>query len=490
MAMTPKLARGTRQGNGLLPLLCLCVSALLAAPTPARAATPPESQKFQVRIDGRRVGVAEWRWGNQNGEEIYVEILWMRVAQRGGQADLSHRYELERAPGTGVLNFQRSFAAGAAKQFQQGRISDGRVDLQRSSTGASGLLSAVPEGAVLPFQLVDRMRAAARTPWPQDAFLLFDMGSLAAVPAKVSACAADKQVAGQQCLHLATQGRSPRSEDWYFDALGGLVRVDSFAAGLPWTLLRCAADCEQALDSPIDLVGRLVVASPLRIPGSAAQQTLRFVLSRKDGQRPLLVATGDQAVEFDGDKAVVTICHDCVPAPAQDVAALAPFLRANAWVQSDAPEFRRLTVRVGGAGEDVDSRMRRSQALVWDTLRSEPGYTGYADALQTLRRKRGDCMGYALVLAALARAQGIPARVVYGMAYTDRFSGKREVFSPHAWVQAWDGQRWRSYDAALREFDSTHVALAVGTGDPVEVSEAFLQLSQLRVERLGIVSPD
>ena len=466
----------------------LMAFALALLPGSSRAATATESQQFQVKIDGRRVGVAEWRWGNLNGQESYVEILWMRVAQRGGQADLSHRYELERAPGTQVLNFQRSFAAGAATQFQQGRISDGRVDLDRSSSGSQGPLASVPQGAVLPFDLVVRLRAASRSPWPDDAFVLFDMGSLAAVPAKVSGCEA--VTAGQHCVHMATQGRSPRSENWYFGDDGALLRVQNLSTGLPWSLVRCEGSCEQKVEQPVDLVGRLVVASPFRIPKSASQQRLRFVLARADGAQPVLVNTGDQSIAFDGDKAVATVCRDCGDRIQETAATLAPYLRANAWVQSGAPEFRRMAVRVGGAGESVDARMRRSLNLVWGTMGGESGYIGYADALQTLRLRRGDCMGYALVLTALARAQGIPARVVYGMAYTDRFSGKREVFSPHAWVQSWDGRRWRSYDAALREFDSTHVALAVGSGDPTEASEAFLQLSQLRVERVGIVSPD
>jgi hypothetical protein len=33
-------------------------------------------------------------------------------------------------------------------------------------------------------------------------------------------------------------------------------------------------------------------------------------------------------------------------------------------------------------------------------------------------------------------------------------------------VQAWVGGRWQSYDAALRHFDSTHIALDTGDGDP------------------------
>jgi hypothetical protein len=71
-----------------------------------------------------------------------------------------------------------------------------------------------------------------------------------------------------------------------------------------------------------------------------------------------------------------------------------------------------------------------------------------------------------VLLAAMARAQGIPARVLSGMVYVDRFAGSSRVFIPHEWVQAWVGGRWQSFDAALKHFDSLHLALASGDGDP------------------------
>lgn len=213
--------------------LALCLLPVLAC-----AQSTPESQKFRVRIDGRHVGMAERRWGNQNGEESYVEILSIRVAGRGGQADLSHRYELERAPGSQVMNFQRQFSAGPAKQFQFGRIADGRVDLDRSSNGSTGPVASLPAGVVMPYVLVNRLRQAAHSQWPSDTFMLFDMGSLGAVPAKASPCAAEKLVAGLDCVHLSTQADSARSEDWYFSRQGQLQQVDSRFAGLPSSLVR------------------------------------------------------------------------------------------------------------------------------------------------------------------------------------------------------------------------------------------------------------
>jgi hypothetical protein len=58
------------------------------------------------------------------------------------------------------------------------------------------------------------------------------------------------------------------------------------------------------------------------------------------------------------------------------------------------------------------------------------------------------------------------------MVYADRYAGTSHVFLPHQWVQAWIEGRWESYDAALRRFDATHIALASGDGDPWNFYEA------------------
>ena len=92
-----------------------------------------------------------------------------------------------------------------------------------------------------------------------------------------------------------------------------------------------------------------------------------------------------------------------------------------------------------------------------------------------------------MLLAALARARDIPARVAYGLVYADRFSGKKEVFSPHAWVQVWTGDRWQSYDAGVGQFDATHLALSLGNGDPRDVQTGFSGPTELRIEKLGRV---
>jgi transglutaminase-like putative cysteine protease len=59
----------------------------------------------------------------------------------------------------------------------------------------------------------------------------------------------------------------------------------------------------------------------------------------------------------------------------------------------------------------------------------------------------GDCTEHAFLLAALARAQGYPARVVMGilMSATD---DKVQSYG-HAWTEIHDGQSWQRFDATL-----------------------------------------
>jgi transglutaminase/protease-like cytokinesis protein 3 len=98
--------------------------------------------------------------------------------------------------------------------------------------------------------------------------------------------------------------------------------------------------------------------------------------------------------------------------------------------------------------------------------------------------REGDCTEYAVLLAALARAEQIPTRVVTGMVYADRYAGSSRVFVPHAWVQSWINGRWQSFDAALRHFDSTHIALDMGDGDPWHFFNATNLFGQIHIQEI------
>ena len=115
---------------------------------------------------------------------------------------------------------------------------------------------------------------------------------------------------------------------------------------------------------------------------------------------------------------------------------------------------------------------------------------GYGTAAEALRSRRGDCTEYAVLLAALGRAAGVPTRIAIGRVYARHFEGHRHVFVPHAWVQAWTGTGWESFDAAIGSFDSTHLAFAVSyDGNPLTHYAGIRRSQEMTLEAAARVVP-
>jgi transglutaminase-like putative cysteine protease len=97
--------------------------------------------------------------------------------------------------------------------------------------------------------------------------------------------------------------------------------------------------------------------------------------------------------------------------------------------------------------------------------------------------RAGDCNEHAVLFAALARAAGLPARVVAGVVYLDG------AFLYHAWNEVWLGDGWVSVDAALDQMpaDATHIKLL--TGGPETHATLAAVVGRLSIEVLADQDP-
>ncbi len=90
-------------------------------------------------------------------------------------------------------------------------------------------------------------------------------------------------------------------------------------------------------------------------------------------------------------------------------------------------------------------------------------------ASTVLEQKVGDCTEHTWLTVALLRALAVPARPVYGIAYT---GDAESLFAYHAWVEvalpdAAGVERWLAIDPTWgeREADATHIALGSSLGE-------------------------
>ena len=96
--------------------------------------------------------------------------------------------------------------------------------------------------------------------------------------------------------------------------------------------------------------------------------------------------------------------------------------------------------------------------------------TAFATASETARTRTGDCSEHGVLLCAMLRAEGIPARVATGLVYVDQFAGESDIFGWHMWTQALIDGEWVDFDATLDgRYDAAHIltgvsALSEGAG--------------------------
>ncbi len=138
------------------------------------------------------------------------------------------------------------------------------------------------------------------------------------------------------------------------------------------------------------------------------------------------------------------------------------YLRAEAFIESDAPEIKaeaeRMVAGVTGTRARAERLTREVNALI-----DKKPTVSLPSALEVLRTKVGDCNEHTALFVALARSIGIPSRINVGVAYV------RGAFYYHAWPEVYieegKGQGlWLPVDPTFNQFpaDATHLRLARG----------------------------
>lgn len=115
---------------------------------------------------------------------------------------------------------------------------------------------------------------------------------------------------------------------------------------------------------------------------------------------------------------------------------------------------------------------------------------GFDLASRVARNRSGDCTEFAVLTAALARAIGLPARVVLGvalMAENDRFGAYG-----HAWAEIDAGSGWQVADAALapKSMNVRYLALGVLEDEGPGYMMSVARPMPAWIRRVSVVAPD
>ncbi|MFQ3201897.1 MAG: hypothetical protein ACI9SK_002632 [Zhongshania sp.] len=277
-------------------------------------------------------------------------------------------------------------------------------------------------------------------------------------------------------------GDSTKYTDIFTDKEFQPLTERSHSNGDEVLITSCDKACATANFVPNTHVYRQLIQSPYKITDTALNGKIRYRLA---GDFSLLPPTTyEQELKRTPQGTELVICQDCGTEAPPSAADLRIALSSNYWLPAQNPVFKNLVTEIlPDLNADVSGQMQRLTRYVTRHMSDEASYSGYATALEAYNSKQGDCTEHALLLATLARAAEIPARVVFGLAYTnERFLGRKYVFVPHAWVQAWTGERWASYDSGLGAFTAGYIALGLSNGGQADILKVNEQLHRINIE--------
>ncbi|QBB70986.1 transglutaminase domain-containing protein [Pseudolysobacter antarcticus] len=460
----------------------------LSLPMPAMAA----EQWFSVLLDGNKVGYAT----TQHSESAQLTldsshtVIDLKGAGRANQLDIELNFESD--PHGNPLSFSTHVRTRDIDRLQRGSIDAETVLLRSTYSGIEQREHiTVTRDTVWPMQELQLIKTAVAQGNRQLQFKAFDamLGSSLPVELKIDA---DTKVTGHDLPQILHVTRTVHYSDHVaitstdFDATYQPQRISTEISGLQMQLVAVTREQAMAPNQALDYLNRLLVRSPFRISHEATTQHIRYTLALRDGAPLDPPQTGEQRVRHDAAGTTVDVCNQCGNEAREDKPA-PETLQPNPWMQSDATEIRTIAERVG-TNSDPRKRMRALTDYVREHMRGRSEFLGYVSALEAIKTGNGDCTAYALLLAALGRATGVPTRVAVGMVYDPRFNNRNDVFAPHAWAQAWIGGHWESFDAATEGFDSTHIALAIGQGDPSRFSTAMGTLAKMEMRAAAQVA--
>lgn len=452
----------------------------------ARAADGAEEVTWmKVSLDGRKIGHLMTRRAiGADGLVTTTEQMAISLDRAGVTLDLeTAETSVETADGKPRAFTSVTTMAGT-RTTVEGRIDGGTLHL--TETGAAGARErslAWPAGALLAEGLRLAERRAGLAPGTRYDVLAWETSAQAPLPVAVSVHAAgDEAPAGTVRIEQRIDfGGSAMTMQAWVDREFKLQRAALPMLGIELVMTACPESCARAPNQPSDILERALVPAPRALSGAERAAGLRYTLSLSGDTLPALPDHPGQDVQ--GSGAILTV--DVHPEIGGDTARPTARDRGpNRWLESDDPEVLAFARAAVPERVDAHADMLALERAVRAHIADKSMRVGYASAAETVRAREGDCTEHALLLAAAGRALGIPTRVVNGLAYAASFAGRDHVFVPHAWAQAWDGKRWRDYDAALSGHDAGHIALSIGDGDSAGFYAGVMLLGNVRIDAI------
>jgi Transglutaminase-like superfamily len=473
-----------------------------------------------IYVYGTKIG-----WGHT--QMLEREEDGRKIVEISNQSHLAvdrsgHRLTIEIAtssvetPGGELLRFRTEMTSGASQTVTTGTVADGQLIVKTTTSGRTNTQSFPWPGGTLGFSGAEQSLSASPL-LPGTKRELRALMPATNEIVTIDLAAADRYqsiplldhtedllcIASTITLPVHAVGERPpviRSQLWT-DRDGQVLKT--VVAALDQETFRAAREIALAETGPrrLDLVldNSVPVTTALADPHSSRQIRYRVYLASDDPAKVFHCGGLQQVTSLDPHTAEITVRRFDWPGAAAsggapDTSGPTRLLPSendrapNNLIQSDDDEVVRLAKSVAPNETDPTKLAVALESYVKELVTLKNFAQAFDTAAEVARHREGDCTEHAVLLAGLARARGIPARVVIGLVY----SPATQSFVYHMWDEIWTGQRWMPLDATLGRggIGAAHLKLTDSNLAGAQAYSCFLPVAevigQLKIEVLDV----
>lgn len=482
-------------------IIITCVLLVAAAPLPA---DEPVTQRdyYAVMVRGQKIGHMIRERTVTGPKVISREMITTLVSRNGTQIEWVIDKTLEETLDGRPLGFTDVSRISNEVTRTTGVLDDeGRMTVTQEVGGQKKTYVVdYPKGALMP---EGERLAAKKHDWkPGSTFRVKRFSPHSATPQVSVFTVGEKEkidLLGRvveatpitQEIHLS---RGVATEVRHVDEQGQLLRLEGPYAHTRVAFIKCdKAFALSKVTTTEDFFASSYITCPKPLPVIAKRIIL--TLKPREGREVTIPETDAQKVEVGFDGTITVTIQRLAMQAGQAV----PFEGSNAgaveatrparFVQSDDELIVEAARKAVGNTRDAVKVVRKLAAWVNKRVSSKNLSVGYASASEVIRSREGDCTEHSVLLAAMCRAVGVPARTAYGMLYVRRLGTRKDVFGGHQWTQVYVSGKWIDIDATLRPpyYSIGRITLGTGLGNESEWSALLGKFGSFEIADVKVV---
>ena len=451
--------------------------------SPPKADIPAGEAWMNIIQNGRKIGYANRTLTAMERGFLFSENLFLRINTMGSIQPLTLRTTGEMKPDGTLSDFQFDLRSNLFLSSVRGEIAGHTLTLRVGELGEEKVsVIQLTEAPYLGGGFLGSFAMMELKPGEEKTLSIFDPASLGQKEVRIIRL-------GDEPLTFMGERRQARKLS--FDFLGmkqvawidpdGTVLREEGVLGIVMekvTRQTALAGLEGAVSADLTEMAAIPSSRTIEEPGSLKLLKIRF-----EGlpETPFLLDGGRQSYR----SGLLTIRGESPLDPSiisgGPPGDLSPFLRPTNFIQSNHLKIRQKVKEIVAPGDTSEIKARKIVTWIHKNVEKRP-VLSVPNALETLENRVGDCNEHAVLLAAFARAAGIPADVEAGVMYL------RGRFYYHAWnilyLSEWGG--WVTADATLGQMpaDVTHVRFV--RGDTEQQLDLLGLIGRVKIVVLGM----